>query len=50
MAARDIRLKNLMPLFVVNTNSMAYKIVITSLAHLDEFEAYEWYEQRYISQ
>ena len=25
---------------------MAYKIVITPLAHLDEFEAYEWYEQQ----
>ena len=23
---------------------MAYKVVITPLAHLDEFEAYEWYE------
>jgi plasmid stabilization system protein ParE len=23
---------------------MAYKIVISPLAHLDEYEAYEWYE------
>jgi plasmid stabilization system protein ParE len=27
---------------------MASKIVITPLAHLDEFEAYEWYEQQRI--
>jgi len=27
-----------------NTNSVAHKITISPLAHLDEFEAYKWYE------
>ena len=37
-----------MPLSVANTSSMAYQIVITPLAHLDEIEAYDWNEQQRI--
>ena len=35
-----------MSLSVTNSNSMAYKIVILPQAHIDEYEAYEWYEEQ----
>lgn len=28
-----------------NTTEMAYKIIISTLAHDDEYDAYEWYEK-----
>ena len=37
-----------MHLSAANTNSIAHKIIIALLAHLDEFEAFEWYEQQHI--
>ena len=33
-----------MKLSVQNSNNVAYKIILSPSAHIDEYEAYEWYE------
>ena len=35
-----------MHLSAANSNSMVHKIVLSPAAHLDEYEAYEWYEKQ----
>ena len=35
-----------MHLSPANSNRMAHKIVISPATHLDEYEAYEWYEKQ----
>ncbi len=39
---------NLTLQFGINTISVIYKIIITPLAHIDEEEAYIWYESKLI--